>query len=86
MWTRRDYTLRPLRAVRPYTRRSAPTFAANVPLEDKFAEWKKGGSSAAELFNSCLYVVLPIVKEGVRRHGIETDTRETMHRRDDYLY
>ena len=46
-------------------RRSGFTFAADVPLEDKFAEWKKEESSAAELFNSCLSVVLPIVKEEV---------------------
>jgi len=45
--------------------KSASTFAADMPLEDKFAEWKKEESSAAELFNSCLYVVLPIVKETV---------------------
>lgn len=45
--------------------RSGSTFAADVSLEDKFAEWKKEESSAAELFNSCLSVVLPIVKEEV---------------------
>ena len=44
---------------------STTTFDADVPLTDKFAEWKKEESSAAELFNSCLSVVLPIVKEEV---------------------
>ena len=74
-WTRRYHTAVPyIRAVWPYTRRSVTTFAADVPLEDKFAAWKKEESSAAELFNSCLYVLLPIVKEKVRRHARETDT------------
>jgi hypothetical protein len=55
-----------------------------MPLEDKFAEWKKEESSAAELFNSCLYVVLPIVKETVCRHGRDRFPRR-YGRRDDYL-
>ena len=46
-------------------RRPAATFAAGVSLENKLAPWKKEESSAAELFNSCLSVVLPIVKEEV---------------------
>jgi len=41
-----------------------------VSLENKFAPWKKEESSAAELFNSCLSVVLPIVKEEVGKQLI----------------
>ena len=50
---------------------STTTFDADVPLTDKFAEWKKEESSAAELFNSCLSVVLPIVKEEVGKQLIQ---------------
>ena len=47
---------------------SPATYAADVCLTDKFDEWKKEQSSAAELFNSCLSVVLPIVKTEVVTH------------------
>ena len=47
------------------------TFAADVCLTDKFAEWKNEESSAAELFTSCLSVVLPIVKEEVGKQLIQ---------------
>jgi hypothetical protein len=50
---------------------STTTFDADVCLTDKFAEWKKEESSAAELFNSCLSVVLPIVKEEVGKQLIQ---------------
>ena len=50
---------------------STTTFDADVCLTDKFVEWKKEESSAAELFNSCLSVVLPIVKNNVGRQLIE---------------
>jgi hypothetical protein len=47
------------------------TYAADVCLTDKFDEWKKEESSAAELFNSCLSVVLPIVKTEVGKQLIQ---------------
>ena len=47
------------------------THAADVCLTDKFDEWKKEQSSAAELFNSCLSVVLPIVKTEVGKQLIQ---------------
>ena len=50
---------------------STTTFDADVCLTDKFVEWKKEESSAAELFNSCLSVVLPIVKNNVGRQLIQ---------------
>ena len=50
---------------------STTTFDADVCLTDKFVEWKKEESSAAELFNSCLSVVLPIVKDNVGRQLIQ---------------
>ena len=50
---------------------SPATHAADVCLTDKFDEWKKEQSSAAELFNSCLSVVLPIVKTEVGKQLIQ---------------
>ena len=50
---------------------SPATHAADVCLTDKFDEWKKEESSAAELFNSCLSVVLPIVKTEVGKQLIQ---------------
>ena len=50
---------------------SPATHAADVCLTDKFDEWKKEESSAAELFNSCLSVVLPIVKTEVGKQLIK---------------
>ena len=47
------------------------TSAADVSLTDHFDEWKKEQSSAAELFTSCLSVVLPIVKKEVGKQLIE---------------
>ena len=47
------------------------TSAADVSLTDHFEEWKKEQSSAAELFTSCLSVVLPIVKKEVGKQLIQ---------------
>ena len=56
-------------------------FAADVCLTDKFTEasWKNEESDAAELFNSCLSVVLPIVKEEVGKQLIQLNESGGLH-------